>query len=109
MKRCSRIFTRSECVVYWAYIKAKQKKLYAFRVRSRDMSNALISNGHESEEDILADFRMYTEVSAIQYGRFYSTPISGKRGFVSKTENEAKSDLAAENMDKPMSNGDDTR
>lgn len=62
------------------------KKMICVRLHSRDLSSAIISNGHLREEELLADIRTFTEVNAIRNERFLSTPVLVKRDHVGKVD-----------------------
>jgi len=48
------------------------------------MSNALMSNGHVLEEELMADIREYNEVSSIRGERFRNTSTPGRQVLAAK-------------------------
>lgn len=86
--------------------KSETKKMIYIGLHSRDMSSALMSNGHVCEEELLADIRMFTEVSSSRSERFHCSPVPGKRGPTIKIESGLKSEP---NVSKGSTNRDVAR
>jgi len=58
---------------------SETKKMICVGLHSRDMSSALMSNGHVHEEELMADIRDFYDVSLIRGERFRNTLTPGRQ------------------------------
>lgn len=59
---------------------SETKKMICVGLHSRDMSSALMSNGHVLEEELIADIREFNEVSLIRGERFRNSSTLSRPG-----------------------------
>ncbi|CAI6353555.1 unnamed protein product [Macrosiphum euphorbiae] len=75
---------------------AETKKMICIGLHSREMSTALLSNGHVDEAELLTDIRTYMEVEANRSERFSSVVTHKKRnissGSVRKVSDTSRKD-----------------
>lgn len=59
---------------------SETKKIFCVGLHSRDMSSALMSNGHVLEEELIADIREFNELSLIRGERFRNSSTLSRPG-----------------------------
>lgn len=84
------------------------KKMICVGLLSRNMASVIMNNGHDREEELLADIRMFTEISTIRHERFCSTSGPGKLGFSGKIDSGPKTGGSEQIVDKCMSRKNNT-
>ncbi|CAI6357386.1 unnamed protein product [Macrosiphum euphorbiae] len=75
--------------------------MICFRLYSRELSSALLSNGHTLETELLADIRMFNDVDLNRSERFHSTsqPKKSPKPMTEKEQAPMKSRGVSKSVD----------